>query len=539
MSLMMIQTLIKKIALIILFLLSGEKMFDHTKSDKAIRFFENQLRHTKHPFHNKPFNLLKWQKDIISRLYGSVDINGHRQYRTVYIEIPKKNGKSELAAGVALKQLFASGEHGAEIYIGAGDTNQASIIYEVAENMVLLNKKLRKRSHIKSSRRIILNKRTTSKLQVLSAEKDTKHGLNSSCVIIDELHVVKTGFFEILTEGSGDARLEPIFFYITTAGDNKKTKCWELHNHAKKVLENPNYDPTFLAVIYGLEDTEDWKNKDNWYKANPSLGDIIDIKKVDEHYNKALLLPSQQASFCRLRLNMWGINEFKWMSISFFQKCRNDNLTIEQFRGQDCFISIDLSSTKDLTSVCYCFPDYDRDKFYMFWKYFIPEENIQERIDRDGVPYDQWIREGFIIKTHGCRVDYNYIKKDIFDTVKNNLLNVKEVPYDPWNAQQTAGEMLDEGYVMVLFRQGWATMSPAAKEFERRVAKQDVEYPYNPVSEWCIGNTVVIMDEQENIKPSKDKSTERIDGTITGIMSLYRAHLNQDSGSVYDKEVRG
>lgn len=253
--------------------------YDAEKADKAVRFFEN-LCHTKGRWAGVKFKLLPWQEQIVRDLYGTVKPNGKRQFTTAYVEIPKKNGKSELAAGVALKQLCADGEQRAEVYGCAADRQQASIVFDVAADMVMMNPALSKRCKVSRSHKRIEYLPTCSFYQVLSAEVATKHGLNVSGVVFDELHTQPNRkLFDVMTVGSGDAREQPLYFFITTAGDNLNSICYEQHKIALDIMNGKKHDPTFYPVIYGAAMDADWSDPDVWAQANPSLGSTVTLEK--------------------------------------------------------------------------------------------------------------------------------------------------------------------------------------------------------------------------------------------------------------------
>ena len=278
-------------------------MYDEAKAKRAVNFF-NSLKHTKGKWKGVPFDLLPWQDKVISDIFGTVKDNGYRQYNTAYVEISKKNGKSELAAGVALYLTCADMEWGAEVYGCASDRQQASIVFDVAVDMVEQCPALKKRIKPIMSVKRLVYKPTNSFYQVLSSEAFTKHGLNVHGVIFDELHAQPNrDLFDVMTMGSGDARTQPLFFLITTAGTDRESICFEQHQKALDIIEGRKIDPTFYPVIYGLPDTEDWTKEENWYKANTSLGHTIDIEKVRNACLSAMENPAEENLFRQLRLN--------------------------------------------------------------------------------------------------------------------------------------------------------------------------------------------------------------------------------------------
>ena len=278
-------------------------MFDEGKAKRTVDFI-NCLKHTKGKWRGQPFELLPWQEAIIREVFGTVKENGYRQYNTAYVEIPKKNGKSELAAGVALYMTCGDNEWGAEVYGCASDRQQASIVFDVAVDMVEQCPALKKRIKPIMSVKRLVYKPTNSFYQVLSAEAYTKHGLNVHAVIFDELHSQPNReLFDVMTKGSGDARTQPLFFLITTAGTDRHSVCFEQHQKAEDILQGRKIDPTFYPVIYGASDDADWSSEDVWRKANPSLGHTIDIEKVRNAYLSAKDNPAEENIFRQLRLH--------------------------------------------------------------------------------------------------------------------------------------------------------------------------------------------------------------------------------------------
>ena len=279
--------------------------YDRKKADKAVRFIE-MLRHTKGKWAGERFWLFPWQEQVIRDIFGIVDEYGKRQFRTAYVEIPKKNGKSELAAAVALYLLYADNEPSAEVYGAAADRQQASIVFDVARQMVDMMPSLLKRSKIMAAGKRIVNYRNSGFYQVLSAEVGTKHGLNVSGLVFDELHSQPNRqLYDVLTKGSGDAREQPLYFLITTAGTDRESICYEVHTKAVDILSGRRIDHSFYPVVYGLSDDDDWTDERNWYKANPSLGQTIQIERVRDMFREAIDNPAEENVFKQLRLNMW------------------------------------------------------------------------------------------------------------------------------------------------------------------------------------------------------------------------------------------
>lgn len=506
--------------------------YDPAKADRAVKFIE-MLRHTKGKWAGKRFWLLPWQEQIIRDLFGIVKENGKRQFRTAYIEIGKKNGKSELAAAVALYLLYADNEPSAEVYGAAADRQQASIVFDVAHQMVSMTPALLKRSKIMAATKRIVNYSNAGFYQVLSAEVGTKHGLNVSGLVFDEVHAQPTRkLYDVLTQGSGDAREQPLFFLITTAGTDKNSICYELHQKAKDILSGQRVDHTFYPVVYGLEDDEDWHDEKNWYKANPSLGQTIDIERVREHYHEALENPAEEAVFKQLRLNMWVSSTTAFIPEQVFDQ-GNEPIDLDSLRGRECYGGLDLSSTGDITALVLMFPPRDETEKYICLPFFwVPEDTIPIRVRRASVPYDVWVKQGYMKATEGNVIDYNFIEKFILDLYK--IYNIKEIAVDRWNATQLIINLQDDGMTMVPFGQGYKDMSPPTKEFYKLMMEGQIIHGGNPVLKWMALNVVVDRDAADNIKPTKAKSPEKIDGIVAAIMALDRCIRQENTESVYD-----
>lgn len=510
-------------------------MYDAKKADRAVNFISN-LKHTKGKFWGKKFDLLPWQETIIRDVYGTVrdEDPSIRQYTTAYVEIPKKQGKSELAAAIALNQLCNDDEWRAEVYGCAADRQQASIIYDVAKDMVKQSKALSKRIKLVESMKRMVYLPTGSIYQVLSAEVATKHGLNVSACVFDELHTQPTrALYDVMTQGSGDARAQPLWFFLTTAGTDRTSICWEVHQKALDVLEGRKKDPRFYPVVYGLPEDADWHDEANWYKANPSLGYTIDIEKVRDAYRKALETPADEMQFRQLRLNQWVKNSVRWMRMDKWDACKGE-IDIGQLRGRACYAGLDLSSTSDLTAFVLVFPPEDDGEKYIVLPYFwLPEEQMKLRVRRDHVMYDQWAGAGHIFLTEGDVVHYGAVKQKILEICE--MFDVQEIAVDRWNATMMIQELEDEGLTVVRFGQGFKDMSPPTKELMRLVLSEKILHGGHPVLRWNLDNAYVRVDPAGNQKIDKQKSTEKVDGAVALVMGLSRAIANL-GGSVYDDE---
>ncbi len=510
-------------------------LYDEQKATRAVGFIE-RLTHTKGVFYNTPFILLPWQKKIIQDVFGTVreEDPTMRQYTTAYIEVPKKMGKSELGAAIALNMLVNDDEWKAEVYSCAADIKQAAFVFDVAADMVTQDKTLRKIIQVIRSTRNMVYLPTGSKYQVLSSEVATKHGLNVSACIFDELHIQPNrALYDVMTQGSGDARKQPLWVFLTTAGNDQNSICWEVHQKALDVLEGRKVDPRFYPVIYGLPEDADWTDEQNWYKANPSLGHTITIDKVRDAFRKAQETPADENQFRQLRLNQWVKQSIRWMPMDKWDECGGvvDPIALE---GRACYGGLDLASTTDLATLVLVFPPLDEEEPYIVLPYFwLPEETLPLRVRRDHVMYDQWEKQEFIKTTEGNVIHYGFIQKFINEL--GELYNIREIAYDRWNATMMVQSLEDDGFVMVPFGQGFRDMSPPTKELMRLVLARELNHGGHPVLRWNMDNAYVRTDPAGNLKIDKEKSTEKVDGAVALVMALDRAMKNQSgTGSVYD-----
>jgi phage terminase large subunit-like protein len=513
-------------------------MFKKDRADKVIKFIEN-LKHTKGEFYGKPFILMPWQKKIIREIFGTIKPNGYRQYNLAYVEIPKKQGKSELAAAIALYMLCADGEWGAEVYGCAVDKTQAQFVYDVAVIMIEQSPALAKRCKtIKSQKRIVYMPKN-SFYQVLSADVPNKHGINASAIIFDELHAQPNrDLWDVMTFGSGDARMQPLIFAITTAGNNVNGIGYEVHSRAIDIKEGRKIDPSFYSCIFGAAEDDDWTDPKVWKKANPSLGVTFDIDKIEQAFILAQENPVEENKFRQLRLNQWVKQAIRWMPMHKWDAC-SDMVDIEDLKGRECYGGLDLSKIYDLTAFVLTFPPRDETEKFVILPYFwIPEECLAERVKRDHVPYDKWLAQGYIKTTPGNIIDYRFIEQDILSLSEEFVVN--EIAYDRYNATELILNLTDEGFTMIPFGQGYKEMSPPTNEMFVKVMKNEIIHNNNPVLRWNFDNVVVTRDPADNIKPDKSKASEKIDGAVASIMALDRAIKNCGGGfSVYDREDRG
>lgn len=506
--------------------------FDEQSADRAVSFIEDFITHTKGELTNLPMKLEKWQKDdIIRPLFGwkykETDL---RKYRTCYVEIPRKNGKSTLAAAIALYILFADSERGAEIYSCAGDRNQASIIFNIAKSMVENSPELLHRSEI--FRTSIINPSKGNTYKALSADAKLQHGHNAHAILFDELHTQPNRELWDTMKTSTGARTQPLLISLTTAGSSKTDGniCWEMHEYAMKVKDGVVEDDAFLPVIYRAEDEDDFLEESTWEKANPNYGVSVKKDYIRAEAKLATELPSYENAFRRLHLNQWTTNETKWLSDSQWMSCE-DEIDTELLKGRECYGGLDLSSTRDLSALTLVFP-MDDGTLHSIPFYWLPEITAQERGRKDKVPYVQWAREGFIKLTEGDVQDYDYIRHTINELALK--YRIKSIAFDRWNSTQLVNNLQDDGATMSPFGQGYASMSAPTKEMEKLVLKKRIVHGNNPVLRWQVQNVQLRTDPAGNIKIDKAKSSEKVDGVVSLVMGIGEWMSSDTGASVYD-----
>ena len=508
----------------------GECWFDKDAADRAIGFFRDCLTHVKGEKAGQPFELDNWQEDIVGAMFGWKRQDGTRRYRTAYIEIPRKNGKSTLCAGLALFMLFSDGEAGAEVYSAAAEREQASIVFDVASQMVAAEPVLRACS--KTFRKSIAVEKTASTYKVLSADAFTKHGLNASAIIFDELHAQPNrDLWDVLATSTG-ARVQPLTIAITTAGYDRNSICYEVHDYAGKVRDGIIEDETFLPVIYGCDEKDDFKAKKSWEKSNPGLGHSIRLDYLEIEAKKAAELPSYENTFRRLHLNQWTEQAIRWLPMDRFDEAD----PFAAFGERAVYAGLDLASTTDIAAFVMVAQD-DDGGFDVMSRFWIPAENAHRRERKDRVPYEAWIREGLVTATPGDVIDYDQIREDILELTKE--VNVKSIAVDRWNATQIVTQLDGELPLgtMAMFGQGYRSMSAPSKFLESLVMSRKLHHDNNPVMRYMASNCAIQTDPAGNIKPTKDekKSTGKIDGIVALVMALSRATADNDDGdSVYE-----
>lgn len=496
---------------------SFEFSFDQEAADRAIEFF-GFLKHSKGIWAGQPIKLELWQCFVVGSIFGWKHKKTKlRRYRTAYISVARKNGKSTMMAGIGLYGLLADGEAGAEVYSAATKRDQARIIFDEAKRMVKASPDIA--GFVDVFSRNLSVAQTSSKFEPLSADVNSLDGLNISMGLIDELHAHKTREMWDVLETATGARTQPLLAAITTAGFDRFGICYEQYDYCLNILNGTAQDETYFCYIAQIDKEDDWRNPDCWIKANPNLGVSVYQDDLDRKCEKAKEIPAAQNNFICKHLNCWVSQTVRWMDMDKWFACPVEEMDLS---GKPCYVGLDLSATTDLTSVCFEFP-LDDGRFYVISHSFIPEDAVLEKEKRDKVPYRTWEREGYITFTPGSVVDYEWVKSYIIE--KADLYDVQEICFDPWNATQLANDLANEGFECVQIRQGYATLSEPAKDIMALTLQRKIIHNNNPVLAWAIGNSVVTTDPAGNIKLDKSKTTFRIDPACALVTSHVRARL--------------
>lgn len=512
--------------------------FDEEAVTRVERFF-GLLRQTKGRWRGTRFDLLPWQVWYILRpIFGWKHPDGTRIVRTAWIEIPRKNGKSTLSSGLALYLLAADREAGGEVYAAAGDRDQARIVFDAASEMAQGSKALRDRLQILRS--IIRFPRTGSFFRALSREALSKHGLNVSGAVIDEVHVHRTrDLIDVIETGTG-SRDQPLIIFITTADAGEEGSIYaEKREYLENVVSGRIQDPTFYGVVYGLDESEDWTTPEAATKANPGIDVTVKRDYIARKVQQAQSSPGLQNTIKRLHFNIRTKQTTRWLDLDAWDS--NAGLTdLEALKGKECYGGLDLSATSDLTALELIFPEVEHDDqgpiHHVVSHFWLPEGSVEHLVRTTKIPYDHWIRQGFIHMTEGQAIDYDKVIDQISKIAGTHHL--RSIGYDPWNAHQTVNDLRGKGFSMNPIRQGFASLSPPSKELERLIVRKRLRHGGHPVLRWMADVVEVKQDGEGNIKPvkpSRAKSSKRIDGIVALVMAIDQMSARDNRRSVYEE----
>lgn len=509
--------------------------FDPKKAERVCRFVE-LLPHTKGKWAHKRerIKLEPWQQFGLTTVFGWVKkTDGLRRFREAYKEIPRKNGKSIDAAAVGLYMFAADGEFGAEVYSGATTEKQAWEVFRPARLMTLRTPDLREAYGIDVNAANLSRLEDGSRFEPLIGKPGD--GSSPSCAIIDEYHEHDSPeLYDTMITGQG-ARDQPLTYIITTAGANMAGPCYDKRAYAIKVLEGTLKDETLFAAIYTIDAEDDWTTEEALRKANPNLGVSVGEDYLYTRQRTAMQSASQQNTFKTKHLNIWVGARNAWMNMRAWQQCP-PRKPLSELAGRPCYAALDLANSVDVAALILLFPPHDDDPLYhLHGRYYLPEDTVEEKASSNYSHYATWAHQGFMTLTPGNVIDYDYIMDDLRDFLSR--FEVREVPYDPWQATQLATQMLAEGAPMVELRQTVQNLSEPMKEMEKLVLSKKLAHGNCPVMSWMVSNVVAKLDKKDNIYPTKEKPENKIDGAVGAIMALARVVVHQDDASVY--ETRG
>lgn len=491
----------------------GDFYYDAEAAERAVDFFPEVLSFVKGLKARDPFNLEDWQADIVRTIFGwKRDSDGSRRFRQVFIAVPRKNGKSTMIAGLALYVLFCDAEAGAECYCAAASQEQASLVFNSAATMVRKSG-LDKRCKVRDSMKRIVYK--DSFFRAIPANEGPSHGYDSHLIIGDEIHAWPGREFHDVLHTSTGARAQPLELYITTAGYDRLSLCFEKWKYARQVRDGKIDDPAFLPAIYETDESDDWTDPAVWEKANPNLGVSVSREYIAAECEKAKQNPAYENTFRRLHLNQWTSQETRWLPMDHWRKCEiqcgelSDELP--QIGG------LDLSAVADFTA--WMRVQRDGDKLRCRGHYFLPQEKADEYARADNLPIAEWVKGGWLTLVPGRRIEHSYIYKRIRDDA--NTFGVQSIGYDPWNMEDLRQKLEGEGFEMVEVRQGYASLSGPSKDLERYVLAHALDHGGDPILEWMAENAVCKIDENGNVRPVKDKGAKKIDGIVALVTAIH------------------
>jgi len=483
--------------------------------------FVCQLTHTSGPAAGQPFELREWQIEVLEKIYGPLHDDGRRKARTAFITMPRKNGKTELAAALVLYHLLGDGEKGGQVYSAAADRQQAALIFQAAATMVRNDPELEEMLNIIESQKRIVHYASNSFYQAVSSESKSKHGFSASVIIYDELaQAPNRNLWDVLTTSTG-ARAQPLTIVISTVSPKRTSLMFELLDYGQKIEAGTIEDETFIPIIYQAPEDADIWDESVWYECNPALGDFRSLEEMSMMAKRAKRMPSAEAAFRNLYLNQLVDAEQYFLSSTDWLACKQP-IDIESLKGRECYGGLDLSSTTDLTAFVLIFPGQSEDataRIDVLCWFWVPGDNMQERMERDNVPYPVWEDEGYIQAPLGRAIDKDFIVHTIGELVTE--FDIKAVAYDRWRIEDLKKQLSDEGINlnMVDWGQGFKDMGPAVDHLEAAVLNNQLRHD-NPVLDWCASNAVTVTDPAGARKLAKDRAIEKIDGLVALTMAL-------------------
>lgn len=519
-------------------------LLDEARGTRACRFHE-LLPHIKGEWAKPVYvdgkfvyakiRLEDWQVFIEFQLFAWVHMDtGLRRFRRSYEEIARKNAKSTRVAARQLYLLTADGEPGAHCYSAATTGDQAREVFDVSRNMALREPEFLTRFGVQVGKHDIIVPDSASSYRPLNAEGSTLDGLNIHSGVVDELHAHKTrAVWDVLDTATG-ARSQPLLSGITTAGSDRAGICYELRSYTIKVLESVVPDETWFGAVFTIDDGDDWRDPAVWRKANPNLGVSVKLDDMQAACRKAEAMPSAVGNFLTKRLNVWVNADSAWMDMRAWERCANPALTIDDIKHLPCWVPLDLASKVDIAAAPVIAHDADANKWYCVTRgrFWLPERAVEVGSNSQ---YDGWVRAGHLVATPGEVTDYDQIEEQLRADART-LADLREIPFDPFQATQLSGHMLAENLPMVEMRPTVLNLSEPMKQLEALVlqGRARFEHDANPAMDWMISNVVCHRDNKDNIYPRKERAEAKIDGPVAAIMGIGRAMAAMPTASIDD-----
>ena len=485
--------------------------FREDKVDRAIAFIAS-LKHFTGKSSGQPFLLERWQQFIVANILGFYwRGTNNRRFTSSYIEVSRKNGKTALAAALCLYFLIADGEDGAEVDLAANSKEQAKIAFNFCSNFA---KQLdSKAKFLRAYRDRVLFDMTNSSLRVFAADDSKLDGFNASFGLVDEYHSAKNSKVRDVIKSSMGMRENPHLCTITTAGFDKALPCYKLRTTAVEVLNNLKQDDSFFIAIYCLDPQDSWTDASNWVKCTPNLDVTVTSKYIKEQVQSAINNPSEEVGVKTKTLNLWCDVADVWLPESYLVKASRE-VKLDDFRGQSCYVGVDLSATSDLTAVSYMI---EKEGIYYFkTDYYLPEQALKDKPDRE--LYKYWRQTGALKITSGNVTDYDNITNDLM--AASRIVNIIKIGYDKWNATQWAIHATELGLPLEEYPQTMGNFNRPTKEIERLILSGKVVVDNNEITRWCFRNVELKSDHNGNVKPNKSIKAKKIDGTIAMIQAL-------------------
>lgn len=495
--------------------------FDARKAERALRVIQ-MFREIRGPRAGKRFRFAPWQKFLVGSTFGWVDKStGVRRFRYVFLAVPRGNGKSSLAATIALYMLALDREGGAEVYAAAVTRDQARIVFNLAQHMARQDVAFRSKYGVEIAAHVITQPATASIFRPLSRDANALDGLNVHLAVMDELAAHKSReIHDVLVTASGK-RAQPLLLSITTAGNNQSGIGYEQWRYAQRVLAQETNDESFLGVVYTIDDSDDWQDPEAWAKANPNWGTSVNPATVATLAHRASQIASQQNAFKQKHLNLWTNAAVAWMNLTAWDACADPHLSENDFKGEQCVVGLDLAAKVDLAARVKVFARTVDEvvHYYVFAQFYLPEATV---MDGRNASYGTWQAQNWITCTPGEVIDFDRIEADVLQDATNH--QILDVAYDPWQALKLASELSQRDIPVIEYRPTVANFSPAMKEIDALVRQRRLHHDGNPVLRWNIASCEVAEDFKGNIYPRKDRDNpqQKIDGLVALLMAMGR-----------------